>query len=315
MMTGTKAIIGRVMIALTAMCAVTFQSHAEEPIASDLNVSDIDPKYFGAWDLTFNVEALKRELSMVLHILDVGGKVGATLDSANQPEPLAISHIALVDGRLDMNSELTFGGRITITININSVLDGEKLVGTVKDTNGLLKADFNVGKLTEEQLAKINSSRPAATEARFNIGEKRLRIIAAELKVGNPDWKLFEALEDGQVQSFTLSGATKMLTDFDLHFGDKVIKTENIVEGYPGVYSLWLKKTSDGWNLVFNSQPDIWGTLRKPEYDVAEIPLVVSKAPKPAERYIVAIEKAGDGAVIKMAWGEYQWSAPFKIVQ
>jgi hypothetical protein len=214
-----------------------------------------------------------------------------------------------------MNSELTFGGRITIAININSVLDGDKLVGTVKDSNGLLTADFRIGKLSAEKLAELEASRPAATEARFNIGEKRLRVIGPELEVGSSDWDLFQLLQAGQVHSYTLSGATKMLTDFDLQFGDTVVKTENIVEGYPGVYSLWLKRTVDGWSLVFNSQPDIWGSLRKPEYDVAEIPLAASKTAKPSEKYVVAIDRTNDGGVLKMAWGEYEWSARFKLAE
>ncbi len=106
-----------------------------------------------------------------------------------------------------------------------------------------------------------------------------------------------------------------MLTDFDQQFCDTVIETENIIEDYPGVYSLWLKKTGSEWSLIFNSQPDIWGTLRKPEYDVAEILLVHSKAPQQSEKYIVALDGTSDGGVLKMAWGEYQWTAPFKIVQ
>ncbi|MEX2015600.1 MAG: DUF2911 domain-containing protein [Candidatus Hydrogenedentales bacterium] len=287
---------------------------AEYPIPSSLNVADVDPAYLGAWDITFTVEAAGRDVSMVLNILDFDGKVAAMLDSEMQPEPFAISSVEMIDDRLDLNSELSFGG-FTIDININCILESDELVGTVRDSNDLLKADFRAGKLTQEQLDKIDAARPAPTEARLNIEDKRVRVIAAELEMGNSDWDLFNKMKEGEVHSYTLSGATKLLTDFDLQFGETLIKKENVAENYPGVYSLWLRKTEDGWNLIFNEQPDIWGTLRKAEHDVAEIPLAVSKAPALSEKFTVQLNRTPDGGILKMAWGDHVWSAPFKIVQ
>ena len=292
----------------------TTPAHPEQPIPSALNVADIDPAYLGAWDITFTVEAAGRDVSMVLNILDVDGKVAAMLDSEMQPEPFAIATVEMIDDRLDLNSPLTFGG-FTIDININAALEGDELVGTVRDSNDLLKADFRADKLTQEQLDKLDAARPAPTEARLNIDDKRVRVIAAELETGNSDWDLFNNLKEGEVHTYTLSGATKLLTEFDLQFGDTLIKKENVAENYPGVYSLWLRKTADGWNLIFNEQPDIWGTLRKAEHDVAEIPLAVSKATAPSEKFTVQMTRTSDGGILKMAWDDHVWSAPFLIVQ
>src|SRR5690606_26174421 len=101
-----------------------------------------------------NVEAAGRDVSMVLHVLDVDGKVAAMLDSEMQPEPFAIASVEMIDDRLDLNSPLSFGG-FTIDININAALDGDQLVGTVRDSNDLLKVDFRADKLTQEDLDKL----------------------------------------------------------------------------------------------------------------------------------------------------------------
>ena len=47
---------------------------------------------------------------------------------------MAISSIEKVDGRLDLNSVLKFGGAITIDININLLLENDALTGTIADT-------------------------------------------------------------------------------------------------------------------------------------------------------------------------------------
>jgi hypothetical protein len=85
---------------------------------------------------------------------------------------------------------------------------------------------------------------------------------------------------------------------------------------YPGVYSVWMKKVGDGWSLVFNSQPDIWGSRHKAEFDVYEVPLTVSKLDgDPSEKYVVGLEKDGDNALLTLNWGDQQWSANFEIIQ
>ena len=112
--------------------------------------------------------------------------------------------------------------------------------------------------------------------------------------------------------SFTQGRATKLLTEADLHFGDVVVKQGNAHETYPGVYSLWLKKTADGWHLVANEHADIWGTQHRDEADAAEIPLTVAKTDEEQEVFEVELVEEGQGGTLKIAWGDTQWTADFK---
>jgi len=311
-----RAILG-VMVALAVMTSGVpgfLTAQAEEPIPSALDSSEWGD-YLGMWNISIDV--MGNEISMFLTFADVGGKLGATLDSARQPEPLAISEIARgEDGGLDLNSELTFGGSFKIDINIKVKVDGDQLTGGIKDGGGLFSSDIVGERGTQEDLDSVQGKRPDPTETRLNIAGRRIRIAFANLETGSSDWDLFQQVEDGQIYAFTLGRATKIYTDFDLNFGDVVVEKENVAENYPGVYSLWLKKAGDGWKLVFNSQPDIWGTRHKAEFDVYEIPLTVSRLDGDAqEKFLVKLEGDEDGGTLRMSWGETQWSAPFSISQ
>ena len=311
-----RAIVG-VMVALAVMTMAApgfLTAQAEEPIATVLDTSEVED-YLGMWRLTIDVR--DNEIEMFLTFADVGGKLGATLDSARQQEALAISEIALAEeGGLDLNSELTFGGSFKIDINIKVKVDGDQLSGSIKDAGGIFSSDIVGERASQEELDGVQGRRPEPTEARMNIGGKRVRIAFANLETGSSDWDLFQQVEDGQVYTFTLSRATKMYTDFDLRFGDIVIEKENMAKDYPGVYSLWLKKTGDGWRLVFNSRSDIWGTRHEAELDVAEVPLQVSKIEgESQEKFLVKLEKGGEGGTLRMLWGYTQWSAPFSVSQ
>lgn len=301
------------LVALAGAPALN-SAQAEEPIATALDASALEG-YLGKWLLS--LEVMGRTLELFLDFADVNGKAGATLDSANQPEPLAISEILKNDeGGLDLNSELTFGGSFKIDIMMKLKVEDGTLVGSIKDKGGIFSSDIAGTRPTQEQLDSVQGRRPAPTEARMNIDGKRIRIAFATLEQGTSDWDLFQNVADGAIFEFTLSRATKIYTDFDLSFGEVVIEKENKAPDYPGVYSLWLKKVGSGWHLVFNSQPDIWGSRRLAEFDVAEIPLTVSKIEgDPKEKFIVTLEKASEGGTLAMQWGDTRWSADFSVSQ
>jgi hypothetical protein len=289
-------------------------ARGEEPIPTDLSAVDAQA-FLGNWKVS--IEVMERKIELFLNIVDIGGQVGATLDSPRQPEPLAISHIQMTpEGQLDMSSELTFGGSFTIDINILLALEGGALTGRIKDKGGIFDAPVVGERVSAEELDSVQGQRPSPTEARANYGGQRIRIAFADLRKGTSDWKLFEELADGQIYEFTLSRATKMYTDFDLKFGDVVIKKENVAKDYPGVYSLWLRKAGDGWNLVFNNQPDIWGTRHEDEFDAAEIPLRFARVEgEPSDKLKVEIDQTPEGGTLRFVWDNNKWEADYTLVQ
>ncbi|PCJ62718.1 MAG: hypothetical protein COA73_06175 [Candidatus Hydrogenedentota bacterium] len=296
-------------------------AHAEDPVATLLDTSEAE-SYIGLWKLFVTVEALGgMEMELFLNVADVEGKIGATLDTADQPEPLAIMSILADEeneGGLNMNSVLNFRGTFSIDINLRVQRDGEGLTGRIRASGGLLDAEITGERMSADELDSVQGQRPAPTEARMIVNGKRVRIAFADLEMGETDWDAFQNVEDGDVFKFTTSRATKIYTDMDLKFGDTVIKKENMAPDYPGVYSLWLRKVGDGWNLIFNDQSDIWGSRRLAEHDVAEIPLTVNTTSgDPQQKFLITLVQEGDtdAAALTMAWGNLQLSAQCGLIQ
>ncbi len=302
-------------LVLAAIFGIASAGFAEEPIATELDVATV-PDYLGTWILTLDL--MGNEMELFLTISDVDGKVGATLDSERSPEPLAISEIKLQedgDG-LAMASELKFGD-FAISVAIDAQLEAGQLNGTIKESSSeLFKSDF-VGTKHTGDADLVQGKRPSPTEARFRLPEGKLvRVTFGNITTEHADFAGIEKLGAGEVFSYTSSRATKMYTDKDIKFGETIVKAENAAPNYPGVYSLWLKKTETGWGLVFNSEADTWGTRHNPATDVAEVPLTLSEAAENQEEFIVKIDEQADGsALLKLAWGTHEWSAPFAMVQ
>ena len=87
--------------------------------------------------------------------------------------------------------------------------------------------------------------------------------------VDHADFAAIASVAEGQVIRLTEAAALRLRTMLPLQFGDVEIGTENLAQGFPGSYGLWLKRVDSGWRLVFNNEPDVWGTQYDPVFDAA----------------------------------------------
>lgn len=298
------------LLALAASLALAPTVTAEEPVATALATAHAE-RMVGSWVLTF--DALGQERTMGLTVTDMDGFVGATLDSPGQPEPRALRTVtAKDDGSVDFAFEMPFGEQ---KLNMHLILreSAGTLEGTLAEENGI----FSTKVTGHEGVLEVDAAhRASPTEARLTLADdKALKITFGNLSVEGEDYSRLRDLEDGAVFRFVGSRATKLFTDADLAFGDTVVETENVSPGYPGVYSLWLKREAGDWKLVVNSQPDVWGTQHDPAYDVAEIPLQVSKRDETQEEFIITLDEKEDGGTVRLAWGDTVWSTSFTLTQ
>lgn len=298
------------VVAVAAMSLTGFASEAEvEIVPSALDVSEA-PRFVGPWKLEMSVEG--REFELYLNIVDINGKIGATVDSAMQPEPQVIENITkLPDGSVDFEYEMPFGGQ-SFTMHITAQESGGRLIGKLEEANQIFSAPFEA----EEGSPEIDTARRASpTESNIRLNGEKIRVTFGNLKDESQDYQRLTGLTDGDVFQYVGSRATKFFTDVDLAFGDSVIKTENFAKDYPGVYSLWLKRSGNQWSLIFNSQPDVWGTMHDAGYDVAEVPLQVATLDDAKDEFIIVLEKSENGGQMRLAWGTTEWSTDFKLAQ
>lgn len=168
---------------------------------------------------------------------------------------------------------------------------------------------------TAEQQARQRRRIQTTTTAALKIGDKSINMVAAILKADAPDYASIAKLKDGDVLVLTRSQAIKLKTELPLTLGDLTLKTENVAKGYAGVYSIWLKKTADGWAFVFNEKPDVWGTMYDPAANVGEVAVEHGAPEKTGEAMKFILEQQDQGGTIKITWGEHQWSAKFTLPQ
>ncbi len=118
--------------------------------------------------------------------------------------------------------------------------------------------------------------------------------------------KIFgEVVPYGEVWRTGANAATQFRTDKALDFGGTVVPA--------GFYTLWTLPTDQGWTLIVNSETGQWGTAHKAERDVAKIPMQVSAAGEPVEKFTIQLRDSDDGGLLVLEWDTVRASAAFRV--
>ena len=145
--------------------------------------------------------------------------------------------------------------------------------------------------------------------------ESRLSVLVwQEQLVDHDDFAALATMGDGDVVRLTQGAVIRLRHEVPLQFGDTSIPIENLAPGFPGSYGLWLKRVGEGWRLVFNHEPDSWGTQHDPAFDAEEIELEHSEDGL-ATRSLGAtlIPFTAETGRLVIHWGAHEWAADFTI--
>lgn len=307
----THAFVAPLVVTLVAATA-PFQAHAEEPIKTNLDASNIQ-NFAGNWSVA--MELMGNIMNFDMSIVDIDGKAGATFDSQRQPEPIAVEEMRLLDdGALELTYDMPFGAQ-TFSLVVTARLSTEGLEGEINEKSGLFKAPFTAKEAVDDVETREQRRRNrmiSATAATLRFDSEKVVITFADLKTESDDYKVFQSLSDDAVFEYVGGRACKILTDLDLHFGDEVVKQGNAHETYPGVYSLWMKKSADGWKLVFNEEADVWGTMFNPDTQVHEVALTESAAEETTDSLKMTLDKVDDTTgTLNILWADKKYSVSF----
>ena len=100
----------------------------------------------------------------------------------------------------------------------------------------------------------------------------------------------------GMVWRLGSEAATTITSEGSLMFGQEMLS--------PGSYTIFARKTEDGWNLLVNSETGQSGLARDPEKDILATPLRVEKASEAAEMFTITLMADGMTGSMKMQWGD-----------
>ncbi len=153
------------------------------------------------------------------------------------------------------------------------------------------------------------SAQPAGGAERGKA-EMKAGTGAITIDYGRPALKgrdMLSQLLDGAFWRMGMNQATVLTTPVDLSFGSTKIAK--------GAYSLWLKKTGDAFQLVFNSQTGQWGTQHDASKDVASVDMKKAALPSPVETFTIELTPSATGGSLDLSWGAARLSAPFQLAK
>ncbi len=290
---------------------------AQEEEMQLVTAEDIE-SYVGQWVL--RMTSTRGEFDAELTVVNEAGEIQASLNLG----PLgrqSVETIFKTEAGIELRFEADLGGQV-FKMKMPMAFEGDELVGSVGDTGGFFSLDFRgiteakaqeLERAGERRRIRITRGEQTTQRTQLQFGENEVVIRFDKAKTDEPDFAQIEALDEGVIR-FLQHQSTKLFTDVDLKFGDVLVKTENVTRDYPGVYSLWLRKETDGWQLLFNDKADVWGHQHDPETDSAVVPMGFrSDASPEAETFTVELVEADGGGSLRIAWGPYEWTTEFSL--
>jgi hypothetical protein len=129
------------------------------------------------------------------------------------------------------------------------------------------------------------------------------------LDVEGIDFKRLMSTPDGSVVQLTEAAVPRLVTERAVKVGRAQLRPGNQTPGHPGAYALWLKRAGRGWRLVFNDEPDTWGSQYDKKHDVAEIDLAHTEGGDATRPFSVAlVPTAPSKGRLVISWGPHDWA-------
>jgi quinoprotein glucose dehydrogenase len=153
------------------------------------------------------------------------------------------------------------------------------------------------------------------TPATLEWADGKTTLTTTQLPAGEREYDSLALLGDGDLLRLERCPVIKLATDAPLQFDMLTLPTGNVAPGYAGVYAVWLQRTGDGWEMLFNDEADSWGTQHDPAFDRGAAPAIYERRPGETEPLSGVLEGVADEATLRLTWGEHQWTASFRVAR
>ena len=99
-----------------------------------------------------------------------------------------------------------------------------------------------------------------------------------------------------QVWRTGAGSATILSFDQGLKIGDTLIPK--------GKYNLYTIPSQKGWTLIFNDEPNAWGSAHRAEFDRYKVQMQAGTMDNIVDQFTISIEETPEGGVLKMLWDD-----------
>jgi DUF2911 family protein len=149
------------------------------------------------------------------------------------------------------------------------------------------------GSAAQAQYGGPPASPPAKAECKFSDG-KSVHIDYSSPRMGGR--KIFSDLVPyGEPWRAGANEATTFVIDADVSVSGKTVPH--------GSYTLFALPNRDAWTLIISKQTGEWGIPYPGEaYDIARVPMKVSKLTAPLENFTIAFDQSGTTCTLRLEW-------------
>ncbi len=147
---------------------------------------------------------------------------------------------------------------------------------------------------------------PGRGKSEVEVGGKKVSIEFGRPSTEGPGYKSMQGgVPDGYIWRMGSNQATKLVSEVNLQFGDKVVQA--------GSYSLWAKRAGEGWTVLVHPEADVWGMPVKKEGFIAELALKYEKIEEPVQYMTIELKAEGEELEFRLAWGDEQGKGKLKV--
>ncbi len=146
-------------------------------------------------------------------------------------------------------------------------------------------------------------------------GERVSVLYWKSVDVEDEDYQTLASTTDGAVVELIRAPVLRLRSDVALRVGGADLPLGNLAPGFAGSYGIWLRRAGDGWQFVFNNEPDSWGTQYDATYDAAAVDVYYSRSDGAFRPLgITLVPTGGDRGRLIVHWGPHEWAADFTVV-
>ena len=146
-------------------------------------------------------------------------------------------------------------------------------------------------------------------------GERVSVLYWKSVDVEDEDYPTLASTADGAVVELIRAPVLRLRSDVALRVGGADLPIGNLAPGFAGSYGIWLRRAGDGWQFVFNNEPDSWGTQYDAAYDAAAADVYYSRSDGAFRPLGVTLAPTGgDRGRLIVHWGPHEWATDFTVV-
>jgi hypothetical protein len=238
-----------------------------------------------------------------------------TLVAALIPEDRTLGHLVLRWGEHEATVDVQFTNPLRRRVEENRGVNVTTKRTHDEDTS-VLSRNRLLAQRNETALVLTSGARISISFDRtFGKGERPEGVQSSRgLGVDGPDFANLLRTPDRNIVMLTESSVPRLSIAVPLRFGRTLIPIGNQTVGFPGTYGLWLKRVGAGWHLVFNNEPDVWGSQHDPKLDGAEIEVSHSEGHAGSRPFAIGLMPTGpDRGRLVVLWGPHEWTADFVV--